>query len=471
METFNFAGLGFGALAIAAVGYFVIKGYNAKGVLLTVGVFLLIAAGFLGHSPIKEPSGMFFVDISDYIYTLMEKRGGGLGLLIMTLIGFSVYMSHIGANDAVVRILYKPLHKVRSPYILMIGGFIIGSLMSFAISSATALGVFLMATLFPVMVGLGISVPSAAAVCATTLIVNLSPASAEVIASAENAKVLLTDFVFKTAVPMGLFVVICVAVAHFFWQRYCDKKEGLVITAADGEVVPADPMAHLSDAPWYYSLLPFLPIVGLLVFTGKEIHLGSFAFTLPAMSLGSLVVLTLIIAAVIEFIRKRSAEVVYTGLEKCYEGMAEAFSAVVMLLVAAGVFAEGLSQVGFVSALIDATRQMDGASLVMMLTMVFLTLLIAIASGSGSAAFFAFVEIAPRLADHLGINPVYLIAPMMQASSTGRAMSPVAGVIVAVSGSAKISPMLLVKRTSVPMLVATAAIIAYTLVAIPLHTA
>ena len=63
--------------------------------------------------------------------------------------------------------------------------------------------------------------------------------------------------------------------------------------------------------------------------------------------------------------------------------------------------------------------------------------------------------------------PGYLIAPMMQVSNTGRVISPVSGVMVAVSGAAKISPLLLVKRNAVPALVAVVVIVVYTMLFIP----
>jgi DcuC family C4-dicarboxylate transporter len=47
--------------------------------------------------------------------------------------------------------------------------------MSLAVSSATGLGVLLMATLFPVMVNVGISRGAAAAICASPAAIILSP--------------------------------------------------------------------------------------------------------------------------------------------------------------------------------------------------------------------------------------------------------------------------------------------------------
>ncbi|OFV51595.1 hypothetical protein BCR59_27960 [Klebsiella pneumoniae] len=44
------------------------------------------------------------------------------------------------------------MRYINSPYLLMIAAYFVACLMSLAVSSATGLGVLLMATLFPVMV-------------------------------------------------------------------------------------------------------------------------------------------------------------------------------------------------------------------------------------------------------------------------------------------------------------------------------
>ena len=445
-----------GVLALTGAGILIIRGYNAKGILFSIGITLMILAYALGQDITKTPGGDPVADLTNHIYGLFESRGGGLGMIIMILIGFSAYMSHIGANDVVIRVLYKPLRHIRSPYILLAGGFLLGALMSLAINSATALGVFLMATLFPIMVRLGISAPSAAAICSSTTLVNLSPTAADLILAAEKAEADFVHFSFEIIIPMSIVALICVAIAHYYWQRYCDRREGLGQNAHDA-LEAAEATALKTDAPVYYFILPFLPIAGLFLYNGN---------ILPEIKLGGLVVLTILISALIEYLRSMDARKVYDGLEICYRGMAEGFSSVVVLLVAAGIFAHGLETIGFVKALLGAI-QGDSAATIIMLALVVITLVVAIAAGSGNAAFFAFVELAPKLAAQMGINPAYLIAPMMQVSNIGRVVSPSTGGIVAVSGSVKISPLLLVKRNAIPALVGVIVVVAYTMLFVP----
>lgn len=296
----------------------------------------------------------------------------------------------------------------------MIAAYFVACLMSLAVSSATGLGVLLMATLFPVMVNVGISRGAAAAICASPAAIILSPTSGDVVLAAKAAEMPLIDFAFKTTLPISIAAIIGMAIAHFFWQRYLDKKENISHEMLDVAEIT-------TTAPAFYALLPFTPIIGVLIFDGKwgpQLH-----------------IITILV--------------------------------ICMLLVAAGVFAQGLSTIGFIQSLISIATSFGSASIILMLVLVILTMLAAMTTGSGNAPFYAFVEMIPKLAHSSGINPAYLSIPMLQASNLGRTISPVSGVVVAVAGMAKISPFEVVKRTSVPVIVGLLIVIIATEIMVP----
>ena len=430
-----------GLIAIVLVAYYIVKGYSATGVLMFGGLVLLFISVLMGHSILPEgvkSTGSTYFDILEYVKYLLGNRGGGLGLMIMVLCGFSVYMTHLGANDVVVKLVSKPLKNIRSPYILMVFAYFLACLMSFAVSSATGLGVLLMATLFPVMVNVGISRGAAAAICASPISIILSPTSGDVVLSAEISKIPLGEFVFGTALPVSIFAILGIAVAHFFWQRYLDKKEGVQVERMNADEIK-------TTAPNYYAILPLLPIIGVLIFDGK--------WGLPNLHIVTVMVLCFIITATVDFLRSFNAKQTFDNLIVAYRGMADAFAGVVMLLVAAGVFAQSLSTIGFITNLIASAQSFGGSAFFMMLVLAVITILATMATGSGNAAFYAFAELIPKLATQMGVNPAFLTIPMLQASNLGRGLSPVSGVVVAVSGMGKISPFEIVKRMSVPMLV------------------
>ena len=399
------------------------------------------------------PTGWRATDIVEYVKILLMSRGGDLGMMIMMLCGFAAYMTHIGANDVVVKIASKPLQMINSPYLLMVAAYIVACLMSLAVSSATGLGVLLMATLFPVMVNVGISRGAAAAICASPAAIILAPTSGDVVLAAKASEMPLVDFAFKTTLPISIAAIVCMAIAHFFWQRYLDNK-----SQEKHEMMDVNDIT--TNASCFYSIFPFFFIIVVFIFYCKW---------RTELNIITVLVICMLIAAVIEFLRSFNAKTVFTGLEVAYRGMADAFATVVMLLVAAGVFAQGLSTVGFISGLIGLAQSFGTGGIIMMLVLVTITMLAAMTTGSGNAPFYAFVELIPKLAAQMGINPAYLVIPMLQASNLGRTLSPVSGVVVAVAGMAKISPFEVVKRTSVPVLVGLVVVIVATEILVPVH--
>ncbi|OOE49771.1 C4-dicarboxylate transporter DcuC [Salinivibrio kushneri] len=371
-----------GLVVTVAVGYFIVKGYRPASTLLTAGILLLIITGLIGHSVLPDKltsTGNLFTDSLEYVKYMLQYRGGGLGMQIMLLCGFAAYMSHIGANNVVVKQFSKPLSVIKSPYVLLVAAYIVACLMSLAVSSATGLGVLLMATLFPMMTAMGISRPAATAVCASPAAIILSPTSGDVVIAAEKA--------------------------------------------------------------------------------GPGLYLDIY----------TIVVLSIFLGALVDFATKKfDGRRTLEDLDACYEGMADAFKGVVMLLVAAGVFAQGLMSIGAIDNLLGLAESAGAGGIALMLLLTLLTVAAAIATGSGNAPFYAFVELAPSLAAKMGLNPAFLIIPMLQASNLGRTVSPVSGVIVATSGMAKLSPFEVVKRTSVPVLCGLITVIIGTLVLVPM---
>lgn len=133
--------------------------------------------------------------------------------------------------------------------------------------------------------------------------------------------------------------------------------------------------------------------------------------------------------------------------------MGVAFSTVVCLLVAAGVFAHGIKTIGAIEQLIVFSEHVGLPPFAMAVVFAIVTLAAAIIMGSGNAPFLAFVELIPQIASSMGANAVAMILHMQHASYMGRAMSPVSGVVIAVASGAKLSPCDVVKRTSIPLLI------------------
>ena len=77
----------------------------------------------------------------------------------------------------------------------------------------------------------------------------------------------------------------------------------------------------------------------------------------------------------------------------------------------------------------------------------------AVLSGSGDAATFAFNEAVTPHAAQFGLTITELGNTVMCAAQLGRTMSPIAGVVILLAGMARVSPIDLDKRTAIPMIV------------------
>ena len=119
----------------------------------------------------------------------------------------------------------------------------------------------------------------------------------------------------------------------------------------------------------------------------------------------------------------------------------------------AELFSLGLTKIGGISTMIQAAAAQQDVGLYLMLFVMMAIMTIAtIVTGSGNSAFFAFSPLLPEAAASVGYNTVALVVPVQLAASLARPMSPIAGVIIAVSGISGISPIAIIRRT-IPVMV------------------
>ena len=196
-----------------------------------------------------------------------------------------------------------------------------------------------------------------------------------------------------------------------------------------------------------YGTLPLLPIILLLFVFVANILLGtSLNISVQVVSL-----ISFMIAVLVEFTTHRSVNSVLKETSFFFEGMGGVMS-IVALLVAAQVFVQGLTSIGIIELVQKAMENISGAGILLPVIMVAFTAVIVLLSGSGTALLFAMIPLMIPLSKAAGIDPVALSIPMQLSGNLLRAVSPVAAVILIAAGTTKLSPMQIVRRTSVPMI-------------------
>ena len=164
-------------------------------------------------------------------------------------------------------------------------------------------------------------------------------------------------------------------------------------------------------------------------------------------------IISLFVAVLFEFFRTKNIKEVLNSFNIFWKGMGNIFTTVVTLMIAADIFANGLIGLGFIDGLIELTQNFGFNAIGISIVMTIMIFLASMLMGSGNAAFFAFGPLVPKIATKLGIESTFMILPMQLASSMGRTVSPVSGIVIAVSEIAGVTALEIVKRNIIPLVV------------------
>ena len=326
----------------------------------------------------------------------------------------------------------------------------IGQLLFICIPSAAGLGLLLMASVFPVLVNLGVSRLSAVSVITACTALGMGPASAMSNKAAEfaygDSEMIITYFTdqIQLVLPISLVFII----VYYFTNKYFDSKE------IKDEVVIKKENSILNNTPILYSLIPILPIILLVIFS-KIMNSSIILDTSTAMFI------SVFIAILFELFFKRNLKDVLSSLNVFWSGMGNIFKTVVTLIIVADIFASGLLSLNFINALIYISENLGLVAIGIGIVMVVLIFLSAMIMGSGNAAFFSFGPLAPEITQRFNLQALEFILPMNLAASMGRTVSPVSGVLIATAEIAQVSSMQIVKRNLIPMLAGLIVMIVY----------
>jgi DcuC family C4-dicarboxylate transporter len=440
-------------LVIVVSGRLLLKKYNPHAVLLVSGLLMLIIAQVLNYNlpTLKDPTGFSGFDLFRYIKESFSKTNAGVGLMIMAIGGFVAYIDKIGASNALVYVAMKPLKFFKKkPYIAASLVIPIGQLLFTAIPSAAGLGLLLMASMFPILVNLGVSRLSAVSVITATTAFGIGPASA-ITASATNiASVDTILFFLNYQIPLVWPLSIVMMITYYFVNRYYDKKNGFEKEIEETKEIEL-------NAPLIYALIPVLPIILLIGFS-KIFSIFSVPISLDTTTA---MFISLFVALIYELVRTKNIKTVFDSLKTFWNGMGNIFKTVVTLIITADIFAKGLISLGFIDGLLDLAQNLGLGAIgigVVMTAMIFLASML---MGSGNASFFAFGPLVPKIANKLGVESTSIILPMQLSASMGRTVSPIAGVIIATAEIAKVSTIAIVKRNIIPLVVALVVMLIY----------
>ncbi|MHC5253289.1 C4-dicarboxylate transporter DcuC [Listeria kieliensis] len=441
---------------VAMVFYLIVKKYQPALVLLLAGLILFFVALLLGN-PILEPketTGLGFLDVFKQLELTFVDQLSVVGITIMTLFGYASYMNYLGATDVVVGILTKPLSRIRAKYLLIPIVFFVGNLLCLFIPSSSSLAVILMAVLYPVLRKVGLSPLTIGGVIATVATVVPTPLGADNVIASKTLGYSLFDYVFLNHALISIPTILVMAVAHYFWQRYMDKRQA-------GKIIVKEEIHNQQETekvlpPKYYGILPLLPLLFIVV--------AGLFFRNIKVEVVILTFLSFFIVLVIEALRKRNLKQVFDGSFEFFKGMGQGFTQVVIIVIGGVFFAKGLQSLGVIEMLMHSVQNVHSAGTILTLFFSGITFLFGLVSGGGTPLFYATIPLIPDIAASAHVDAIQLALPMQLIAHLTRSMSPVAGVIMIVAGVMQVSPIEVVKRTSIPILAGIVTVIVLSLV-------
>lgn len=411
-----------GILIVVITFVLIIKKYESRMVLFVAGVAMCLIGGL--------PN-----DIMKAFTKAMTHNS--LVPAICTVMGFSYVMKLTGCDQHLVHSISGLLKKGKA--ILVPLSFLLTWWIGLALPSASGLSAAVGAILIPTLIAAGVHPAMAAAtVLAGTWGTAISPGNAHNPFVADLAGTdMMTVIIYET--PASIIAsLVCAAVLTAYAVVFKEGANDERRIAYEKEMADKMSAGENFNVNYLKALVPVIPLV-LLILSSKQVGI------LPEMSVALSMVLGVVIALVITWSNAQKVCVQF------FDGMGSAYGNVIGLIICATVFTSGLAAMGLISTLIEL---MDGSQSLAALSGTFGPFIIALISGSGDAASFAFNGAVTPYAEQFGMTIMGLGSLAQIAGAIGRAVSPVAGAAIICAGLAKVSPMEVSKRNFLPCVAA-----------------
>ncbi|MBO7173094.1 MAG: C4-dicarboxylate transporter DcuC [Burkholderiaceae bacterium] len=422
-------------IAIILVTFWMLyKNYEARLVLVVSGIVMAVLAQFAGTS----------VSLTSVVNAFINQLiNPGLVTVITTVMGFGYVMTYTKCSDHLVNALVRPLTKV--PVVVIPGTVLITWFLNVILPSAAGIAASVGVLLIPALIALKVRpVMAAAAVFLGTwgsVISPGNPFNPQVASIAhKTGEILEPDLMIVIAqefVPSCLGILVA-TIALTILCKF--KNEGVGSTATKEDAAQEDKTIKVNPL---MAIIPIVPLF-LLIIASKQVGwLPTKTFSVPVcMLLGTALGL---VAALVN--KQKIGE----ASKRFCRGAGDGFCDVIVLMAAAALFAAGMKAIGLTGAIVDA---MKGSQEVAMFSAAIGPWAMATLTGSGNAAAIAFNEAITPYAADFGLTVVQLGSVAQIAAGIGRSMSPIAGAAIILAGIAGVNPMEVVKRTSLPCVLA-----------------
>ena len=362
-----------------------------------------------------------------------SMTNSGLIMGICASMGFAYVSSYTKCDQHLVALLSKPIRGLGIFLIPVCTA--VTMFVNVAIPSASGCAAAVGSTLIPVMLRAGIRpAAAAAAVMMGTYGGVISPGSAHNVYIAKISNMEIMDFI-ALHLPFSCVIyaigIVGILVMCLIFRDKGEATDNIQISTEHEQI-------HIERPNPIYAFVPLIPIVILV--------LGNTCVPIIKMGVAQAMVLGAVLTLIITRVNPQDFS------KSFFNGMGKGYGNILGIIIAAGVFAQGLRSAGLIDTFIAVLRESNdiarwGGSLG--------PWFLGTITGSGDAATFAFNEAVTPHAASFGMDVPHLGALAFLAGALGRTSSPIAGAMVIVAGIAMANPIEVAKRTIVPCFIST----------------
>lgn len=212
----------------------------------------------------EKTDGFVWFDVFEMFNSSITGTFTMMGFLVLVVMAYSDFMGKIKASDMFAGILAIPLKKIPSKAVVLVIGSELALLIHWVVPSGMGCFMVCMATLFPALIAAGCNPVTSAVALLLGANTASGPASSLTLMSlkAVGSEATAADAFIQFGIVLPLIVVFLAAIINVVWSAWCEKHGG-----PTGECETPELDLKSLGVPYWYALMPLLPLVLILIFS------------------------------------------------------------------------------------------------------------------------------------------------------------------------------------------------------------
>lgn len=392
-------------VCIAVVILACIKKYNVLVTLLVMGfVGFACATVVTGGSVAGDKSdGFVWFDVFEMFTSSTTSTFTAMGLVVLVVMAYSDFMGKIKASNMFAGIIAISLGKIKSKAVILVLASELALLIHWVVPSGMGCFMVCMATLFPALIACGCNPVSSAVALLIGANTASGPASSLTLLSLQTVGSAATaaDAFMTYGIVMPLVVVLCGGIVNVVWSAIVEKRGG-----ATGTTEPVNVDIKELGVPYWYGLMPVVPLVLVLVFS--KMVVGSIVIGIPAAYIMCYVTFFFVHLLVVKHGERKTAFNEYG--EGFWEDMGKRFGQVVSIVILGAFFGAAMTKLGGVTVIVNFLLNSLGLGYVPILFICFVLFYVMGAIGGTTMAISVIMPVVGAAAVAAGASAEALTA-------------------------------------------------------------